>query len=171
MDFAFQPHARYEVRNIQWFAVADLPVMPAKKNGGGNGTNSNNSNMASKFFTVYPFMMAIRKWIERERRRRRREAKRKRRRTASSSNSGDNQTISTSETVDIFDSGVSVHSRGNGNGAETSGGEDNGGPSVSNSPYTVMPTNATYDTINNESTSFVDVNLDAELITTIAKNS
>ena len=74
MDFNFRPHVRNEIRNIQWFLVSDLP-MKVQKNG--NSTNNKNANLKNtshaKFFTVYPFVYSIRKWIDRERKRRRRE--------------------------------------------------------------------------------------------------
>lgn len=140
-DFSFHPHVRNEIRSIQWFEVDKLPMRPSKKNGSNgqpNGQQPSTAN-AAKFFTVFPFVYSIRKWIEREKKRRRKLTRRERKRTNTGSSSN----------------GDCVTGSGSGSGEEH-------GLSNSNSPYTIVehpPSTGSWE-MGNESTSFVDVNLD-----------
>ncbi|KAI2810057.1 mRNA-decapping enzyme subunit 2 [Blomia tropicalis] len=141
MDYQFYPHVRNEIYNIQWFQVSELPMRPQKKNSGNNGQTS--ANFATKFFTIYPFVYSIRKWIEKERKRRRKESKRVRRRTVSSSACG-----SESEGARV----------GHTDGSSSEKGSIDEPQSNSNSPYMMIETGSVE--IGNESTSFIDAKLD-----------
>lgn len=132
MDYDFAPHVRNEIRSIKWFALKDLP----------DRKKCANANDFSKMFTVCPFVMSIRKWVDGERRRRlkndkRRQRKEKQRSRVSSNETDDSQPVG---------NGDDNNDGGNSCALFDCNGQFN---STSSSPFEAK-----------ESTSFVDVKLD-----------
>lgn len=140
MDYAFHPHVRNEIRSIQWFLVNELPMRPVKK----SASEQQQPNFSAKFYTVYPFVPLIRKWIERERKHRRKVARMERRSRTYTGDSlatnSEDQTGSGSGGEDRVPSFISLSNNGNNNNDNTS------------SPFSLMEVD--------KSTSFVDVKLD-----------
>ncbi|XP_054158244.1 m7GpppN-mRNA hydrolase-like [Oppia nitens] len=77
--FAFKPLARNEIKEIRWFAVDELPVrthLPTTTAAGSIGSITNsvvvagNTVNANQFYSVVPFVKALRRWIARERQQR-----------------------------------------------------------------------------------------------------
>ena len=58
MDISFKPKTRGEIKNVQWFAVDDLPAH--KKD---NACKRNLNMGANCFFMVIPFVKQMRRWI------------------------------------------------------------------------------------------------------------
>ncbi|KAH9399816.1 mRNA-decapping enzyme subunit 2 [Tyrophagus putrescentiae] len=137
MDYNFHPHVRNEIRSIQWFAVNDLPMRPVKKAGQG----CSQPTTFSKFYTVYPFVPLIRKWIEKERRHRRKLTRK-------------------SDRQRTFTNGS--YSEGPTAGSGSGSGDDLASSSNTVSPFTVVEDGnlSLATTVENKSTSFVDVKLD-----------
>lgn len=130
MDYNFHPHVRNEIRSIQWFAVNDLPMRPVKK----AALGCSQPQTFSKFYTVYPFVPLLRKWIEKERRHRRKLARKDRQRTFTNGSNSEGP-----------------------NGSGSGSGEDVASSNPA-SPFTVVEDVSL--AVGDKSTSFVDVKLD-----------
>ncbi|CAL8125902.1 unnamed protein product [Orchesella dallaii] len=58
-NFPFQPQTQFEIKNIQWFNIDELPEHKRD----GNPAVSRHGVPISNFYTVYPYVKRLRSWI------------------------------------------------------------------------------------------------------------
>jgi len=57
MEYIFKPHTAYEIKQIAWFGIEELP--DNKRDNVVSSRGISNSN----FFTIYPYVRRLKKWI------------------------------------------------------------------------------------------------------------
>ncbi|CAG2169187.1 unnamed protein product, partial [Oppiella nova] len=76
-DFPFAPLARNEIKDIKWFAVADLPVRTYSQEPDPNQNPNALKANPNHFYNVCPFVKPLRRWVFKERQQSGRDQRRK----------------------------------------------------------------------------------------------